>query len=439
MPSAFYTSCICHLLSAIKLCRFTQSHDGPHIHETLCCIFLPTHFTRPFRLLDLPIDVLDIVLGLMDHEELLVLRGLSRLLAGVSTQRTHRHICLHLPEEWMLGWFREHAGISITFEEEYLTTSEVALFCFIVRWGLMDVVFSISFDNWPELWVCFFFHLLTALQEVRIISINSLFHSYTDIRYLYMLPSSVTSVLLRGCTFVSHSLELMLSSCQHLQCLSLQSVYDGHIVLPEVTLGEVEEWGRCHFAGLKHVLLSSIPSPSLRRLDINLNSGGLRDAVDCLPHRHRSSHLLDQMLSMPDWVDKVQEVFGSSVVFPVALRCSALECLDLVVGGSLSTVPNSMWACMDGSLRQLSVHYDLDGLDHDDTSLRMGALTKLEVLQLTCVLETLPRALNTLQTCAEVIRADIYICSSSPANSCIVSNHASTTIIPLIWVAFRLS
>ncbi|KAK0435845.1 hypothetical protein EV421DRAFT_1908341 [Armillaria borealis] len=370
----------------------------------------------------------------MDHAELLVLRGLSLLLATVATRWSHRHLRLRLPEEWMMGQFREHAGISIAVEEEYLTTSEVALFCFIVRWGLMDVVHSFRFDNWPELRVCFFFHLLPTLQEVRVTSIDSLFHSYTKINFPYMLLSSVLSVLLRGCIFDSHSLELMLHPCQILDHLSLQSVYGGHIVrvvdaidvfscftgrcvltcplllqvLPDVALDEVEEWERRHFVGLRYVpcSLNPIPAPSLRRLGIDLNSGGLCDAVDCLPHHHRSSHLLDQLLSMPDWVDDVQAVIGVFHVFPVALRSSVLEHLDLVVGGSLGSFHRSMWTHLGDSVRQLSVCYVLDGSDHEDTGLYMGALVKLEVLELTCMLEMLHHALNTLQTYLfKVIRA----------------------------------
>lgn len=179
-------------------------------------------------LLLLPIELLDSIFCHVPWSDLLHSHITCWRWCQVATRFTHAHLVLHLSPDWQVAIV--NAGGTASFMDDNALTQYVAMTYFIVYWGIVPYILSVSYINWPCLQVCFFYRLLPNMTAFSCKSTGCTYHNISSVSSPFVLPPSVSTVRLVRCSMQHHSIERMLHYLMGLHTLELRGVLYGHIV-----------------------------------------------------------------------------------------------------------------------------------------------------------------------------------------------------------------
>lgn len=185
-------------------------------------------------MMSLPEEIIELIFCFVPVPALVSSRSTSRTWCRLATRFTHVSLIFRLPPDWQVGL--EIAGGSVDLMEEYAVVLYAAVSYFISRWDLASYVLSVSFENWPRLAVCFFYHLFPNVVAFSCRSTQCAPHNITAIMSPFTLPPSIRSVSLTKCSLKDYSIERAVRMAGSLEVLELRGVLHGYVVRTHVYL-----------------------------------------------------------------------------------------------------------------------------------------------------------------------------------------------------------
>ncbi|KAK0474290.1 hypothetical protein IW261DRAFT_1569015 [Armillaria novae-zelandiae] len=364
-------------------------------------VFTVAPTTPPFRLLSLPIEIIQLTFSFVPRPDLIRLCLICHMWHQLSTRYTHDHIQFALPPDW--SKFRESRSAMSLIMTDYAVTSEVALVYLMSGLGLQTAVKEIELINWPVQKACFFFHTFPNVQVFRFAGTGDLSSGYVpSLPQCHSLPSTLRSVMLTQCCLFGNSIEELLGLQTQVTSLSLRRVDHGYISIPPEAESPPSETDLLHAAHwrMRHNLDDSnrhnmCHPPSLRTLCIDLSS----------VHRHprctvsRIGHALhDQLFASQATITNLMRIVPTGCIFPFATCCNNLEELDIVVGEQIWCIVPDLWLCVRNTLRCLSLDCPRERPDHVEKYLHLGLLRKLQTLKILVFVTNIRFALQTLRS-----------------------------------------
>ncbi|KAK0432719.1 hypothetical protein EV421DRAFT_1742103 [Armillaria borealis] len=203
--------------------------DAPTYVNPLLQYYIPDADCRPslHNPNYLPAEMWTKVFLLLPRDELPVLQLVCIFWNNVSSRLVFTSVRLQLPFAWQLS----------SRSEVYrclANRSEVGLVLFATRNDLSDVIQTITFLNWAFTPYCFFLHSFTNVHTVRFLADAGTPTTTPHIPYPYLLPLTMTHLVISRCSLEGHSVEGMLSPDTSLRSLELRGLEHGTMYLPPV-------------------------------------------------------------------------------------------------------------------------------------------------------------------------------------------------------------
>ncbi len=114
--------------------------------------------------------------------------------------------------------------------ELWVALYELAFLLFASWWGVAHTIRKIVQINWVYCSTCFFRHILRNVECLEIRGVSCSPVNLPHIPYPFMVPSSVHTLTLDGCSLHAHSLEGLMSPGMRLCDLSMSNLYHGFLV-----------------------------------------------------------------------------------------------------------------------------------------------------------------------------------------------------------------
>ncbi|KAK0495509.1 hypothetical protein EDD18DRAFT_1353963 [Armillaria luteobubalina] len=312
------------------------------------------------RATELPTEIWDSVLSRLEYDVQLLSRGVCTWWCNILTPRTHAYLVLSLPDRWTDIIPHEEPEEVVTFLRVFAMETEIDVSATIVKRGL--VVRGVRFQNWPVFPYNFFLHLCLEVETVVFEDHGS--RPYvarpSNIPCPFLLPRSVVDLSLIRVSLEHYSIEGMLSPDGCLHRLYIDSIQEGGLYLP-ASLSSSERLcvrDSLAFNSFRRSSLSEPPAPSLKYLKLDI----LRDPYGIQVTRQRPQ------LSLTGGFALVHQLFqselgrlqyglfvGDSETFPLQMRVSCLEELDMCIGTQYYGDASLLWPGMSQSLTTLTV------------------------------------------------------------------------------------
>ncbi|SJL08159.1 uncharacterized protein ARMOST_11522 [Armillaria ostoyae] len=232
-----------------------------------------------------------------------------------------------------------------------------------------------------------FLHSFTNVHTVRFLADAGTPATTPHIPYPYLLPSTMTHLVISRCSLESHSVEGMLSPDTSLRSLELRGLEHGATYLPPVPGPmEVATWrALTGIEGFRAPYLDHPPLPTLRRLHIDYSRNSIFRILypnDPMSSLGSAVAMLHQLFRDQSFQADIDPMLLPTEHFPIVLRCNMLTYLDIAVAHNLFHVLSGALADVQFSLRVLILRYPacVFYLNSSQTHVSLAALLSLRSL-----------------------------------------------------------
>ncbi|PBK98505.1 hypothetical protein ARMGADRAFT_1075347 [Armillaria gallica] len=231
-------------------------------------------------------------------------------------------------------------------------------------------VTSLLLHNWPLHNVAFFYDSLPLLHTLIIRSIHCNSGNFVTIPYPFILPPTITTLVLENVSFQRHSLETMLAPGTQLKDLTLKGVINGHTPMsPETEAGSRQAWRdrwgidnilqteirQCVPDTICRLLLHALHLHSLPGTRLTSRSGGINHQIYIdLAHFTR---LVEQLFHLDAAIKRLKAYLQDGEHFPRRLSMRRLKELDLALSMNQFHLVPELFAKVAPTLTKLTFHF----------------------------------------------------------------------------------
>ncbi|PBK59991.1 hypothetical protein ARMSODRAFT_982660 [Armillaria solidipes] len=224
------------------------------------------------------------------------------------------------------------------FEKHLAFETEIDVSTMIMEYSIERDVWGVRHINWPIFPHNWFLHLLPCVENVSFESLSDQFEmgDIPCIPHPYLLPPSVVELNLAGVSFLSNSIEGILSPDGHLEQLYIDSVDYGGIDVDPTSPFFVRREKR-DLLGLMSYRAPFIVSPTVltlhyMKIDLWFDTNGILTENHNVNAIGGTPSLLHQLFHSSTGIGELAHVLEPGETFPLQTRTSMLEELDLALG-----------------------------------------------------------------------------------------------------------